>query len=124
MATTSPQKTARATVKFKADPIPPDHLTAATRAWWVAVARDYGMSGDPVGLAGLTVAAEAWDAKERARLLIQKQGSEVADRYGTMIPNRWLRIMAQCMAEFRGAIKALHFDIEPLRPGPGRPPGR
>jgi hypothetical protein len=102
----------------------PDHLTAATKAWWLQVARDYGMWDDPVGLAGLTIAGEAWDRKEEARLLIAKQGLEVKDRYGSSVPSRWLRIQVQCMAEFRAAIKALHFDVEPIRPTPGRPPGR
>jgi hypothetical protein len=124
MSTAKPQNAARTTVKFKPDPTPPDHLSESTRAWWLQVAKDYGMSGDHVGLASLTVAAEAWDLKERARLLIEKQGAEVQDRYQTMVPNRWLRIQIQAMAEYRAAIKSMHFDIEPIRPGPGRPPGR
>jgi hypothetical protein len=124
MSTAKPMKTASTTLKLRADPTPPDHLSEPTRAWWLQVAKDYGMAGDHVGLAGLTVAADAWDLKERARLLVEKQGAEVLDRYQTPVPNRWLRIQIQAMAEYRAAVKSMHFDIEPIRPGPGRPPGR
>jgi P27 family predicted phage terminase small subunit len=124
MSTTKPQNAARATVKFKADPTPPDHLSEPTRATWTQIVRDYGMHGDAAGLGLLETALTAWDRAEEARQTIAKEGLQVKDRYANWKPHPLLRVQAAFMHEYRSALKQLHLDVEPVRPGPGRPPGR
>jgi phage terminase small subunit len=120
MATNAP----RTTLKIRPDPTPPSHLSDASKATWGQITRDYAMHGDAVGLGLLETALTAWDRAEEARLEIAKEKIQVPDRYSNMKPHPLLKIQAAFMAEYRAAIKQLHFDLEPLRPGPGRPPGR
>jgi phage terminase small subunit len=110
------------TIRLRPDPTPPSHLSEATRAWWVKVARESTMQDDTVGLSGLTIAAEAWDGKEAARLSVEENGVDVKNRYGQMVPNPMLRVQAMFMSQYLAAIKSLHFDVEPIRPLPGAPP--
>jgi len=49
-------------------PPPPDHLSPAMRAWWMAVVRDYDL--DPHHLKLLEAAADAWDRMVQARTTI------------------------------------------------------
>ena len=120
----SSQKAARTTLKLRPDPEPPPHLSGPARATWTGIVRDYAMHGDVVGLGLLETALTAWDRSEEARETIAKEGLQVKDRYGNWKPHPLLRTQAAFMHEFRSALKQLRFDVEPIRPGPGRPPGR
>src|SRR4051794_28077528 len=91
------------TLKFKAVPDPPAHLSDGAKALWTQIARDYAMYDDVVGLSILTGGLEAWDKAEAARRAVKKYGMQVRDRYHSLKPNPMLRVEAQFMAEYRAA---------------------
>jgi P27 family predicted phage terminase small subunit len=117
-------KNTAAVLKFKADIPPPEHLSDAAKSSWCNIVRDYSMHDDVVGLGLLAIALSAWDRWDVARRRIKREGLQVRDRYGKFKPHPLLTVEARAMAEYRSAIKQLHFDLEPVRPSSGRPAGR
>lgn len=61
---------------------PPSHLSRRSKRWWRSVIEAYDL--EPHHLAILTAAAEAWDRKEEARLIIAEEG--VVIREGSGLP--------------------------------------
>jgi P27 family predicted phage terminase small subunit len=118
------QQPFKSTLRFKADLVPPAHLSEAAALFWQRVVREYAMHDDEVGLAILTSAMEAWDRSEQARAVIEREGIAVKDRYGRPRAHPLLSVQARFADQYRAAIKQLRFDTEPVHPGPGRPPGR
>ena len=59
-------------------PTPPDYLQPATRDWFKSVVADFELDQHHVRL--LTLACEAWDRGQQARLLIAEEGITVAGR--------------------------------------------
>ena len=57
-------------------PTPPDYLQPATRDWFKSVVADFELDQHHVRL--LTLACEAWDRGQQARLLIAEEGITVA----------------------------------------------
>ena len=51
---------------------PPAHLSRQAKRWWRSVLDAYYL--EPHRVAILTAAAEAWDRKEQARLIIAEEG--------------------------------------------------
>ena len=51
---------------------PPSHLSRRSKRWWRSVIEVHDL--EPHHLAILTAAAEAWDRKEEARLIIEVEG--------------------------------------------------
>lgn len=101
---------------------PPDHLGEAGRDLWRAVATEYAVQ-DAAGLALLASAAECADRVAQAREQIERDGLTVLDRFGQRKPHPAAAIERDARAGMLAALKALNLDLEPLRDGPGRPPG-
>lgn len=106
------------------DPEPPAHLSADSKALWSRLVRDYAMHDDAAGLAILGSACEAKDRAEQARKELDEEGLTVAGDRGGVKAHPAAAIERDNRAAFLAAMKALRLDVEPARPGPGRPPGR
>lgn len=104
-------------------PKPPSHLRAAGRDLWRSIREDYAID-DSAGLALLTTAAECLDRMREAQEAIEAGGALVLDRYGATKLNPACALEKDARAGFLAALRALNLDLEPLRDGPGRPPGR
>lgn len=104
-------------------PKPPAHLRAAGRDLWRSIREDYHID-DAAALALLATAAEALDRLRAAQEAVEADGELVADRYGQKKLNPALTLEKDARAGFLAALKMLNLDLEPLRDGPGRPPGR
>jgi len=98
----------------------PDHLDPATAAWWDSVVSDYDLEPHHVRL--LTLAAEAWDRANQARVAIAADGIVVADRYGTPKAHPAVAIERDARIAFARLIRELDLDGEPLPDA--RPPRR
>jgi hypothetical protein len=48
----------------------------------------------------------------------------VVDRYGRTKAHPLIAVERDARAALHRAMRELNLDLEPLRPGPGRPPGR
>jgi P27 family predicted phage terminase small subunit len=102
---------------------PPAHLSREARKIWRDIVSEYGIN-DTGGLAILKTGLEAYDRAAGARKAIDRDGLTVNDRFGTPKPHPLLAAERDARAQFLASLKALNLDIEPLRDGPGRPPGR
>ena len=105
------------------DPKPPTTLSRASKVLWRSLQAEYGII-DAGGLAVLQQACEALDRLRQAQAAILKDGPVVVDRFGQQKPHVMLATERDSRSAFMAAIKHLGLDIEPLRPGPGRPGGR
>ena len=101
----------------------PGHLSEPSRALWMTLARDFGLAGDDHALLLLTAAMEARDRMVRARGRLDAEGETVADRVGGIKPHPLLRVEHDAHQRMLSSLRALRLDIEPMRAGPGRPPG-
>ena len=99
----------------------PDHLRDPGRAFYAAVASEYGIA-DSAGIALLTTAAECIDRMRAAQASIAEHGELVVDRYGAPKLNPGCNLEKDARSGFLAAMRALNLDLEPLRDGPGRPP--
>jgi phage terminase small subunit len=59
-----------------------------------------------------------------AQAAIKEEGATGLDRFGQLKPHPLLPIERDARAAMMAALKQLNLDLEPLRDGPGRPPGR
>lgn len=102
---------------------PPQTLSAEARDLWRRLTDEYAIH-DAAGLHLLSTALEAFDRMREAQALIAEHGACTQDRFGQLRPNPATTIERDSRAAMLAALKALNLDIEPLRDGPGRPPGR
>lgn len=102
---------------------PPPHLQSAGRKLWTDIVGQFDIT-DAAGLALVRVAAECADRQEAAQAAIRLHGELVPDRYGSLKLNPACNLEVASRAGMLSALKALHLDLEPLRDGLGRPPGR
>ena len=100
----------------------PQHLKQHGRKLWQELQAEYAIT-DSAGLALLARAAECLDRLADAQALIERDGSVVDDRYGVPKQHPAISIEKDSRNGFFAALKAMNLDIEPLRDGPGRPPG-
>ena len=100
----------------------PSHLKKEGAALWRELTSEYGIA-DAAGLALTTTAAECLDRVRAAQKAIAKHGEVVIDRYGAPKLNPACGLEKDARNGLLAALKALNLDIEPLRDGPGRPPG-
>lgn len=100
----------------------PGHLSKEAKLIWKELTTEYGID-DAGGLAILKTGLEAYDRATGARLAIDKEGLTITDRFGTPRPHPLLACERDARAQWLAALKAMNLDIEPLRDGPGRPPG-
>jgi hypothetical protein len=78
---------------------------------------------DPAGLLLLTEAVECFDRKRQAEIIIKVEGLTTPDRFGQKKPHPCVAIARDARAQMLVALTKLRLDVEPLRDGPGRPPG-
>jgi phage terminase small subunit len=102
---------------------PPKGLSIAAKRWWCHLQTEFGIE-DPGGLVILTAAAEAFDRTKQAEAMVKAEGLTTLDRFGQQKPHPAVNIARDARAQMLTAIKQLRLDIEPLRDGPGRPPGQ
>jgi phage terminase small subunit len=79
---------------------------------------------DDAGLLLLQTALEAYDRMKSAAAQIEADGETIKDRFGQLKPHPLLPTERDARAQMLAALKQLNLDLEPLRDGPGRPPGR
>jgi phage terminase small subunit len=101
----------------------PEHLSKESQALWKGITEEYSID-DAAGLKILQTALEALDRCQAARAEIDKVGMTVIDKFGQVKPNPLLPTERDSRAAFLAGLKALNLDLEPLKNGPGRPPGR
>lgn len=100
----------------------PGHLSDDAQEWWNTIAEEYGIT-DTGGRLLLQTALEAFDRMKSAAARINKDGAAVEDRFGQVKPHPLLPAERDARAQMLAAIKQLNLDLEPLKAGPGRPPG-
>jgi len=92
-------------------------------AWRERIATGYGID-DPGGQLLLNVAATSLARLIEAQRAIAKDGAFQTDRNGVVKAHPACALERDSRAGLLAALRQLHLDIEPLRDGPGRPPGR
>lgn len=102
---------------------PPRHLSPEARRCWREIVSEYGIS-DPGGFRILENGLPQYDRAEQIRKTIDEQGLTIVDRFGIPKANPLLAAERDACAGQLAALKALNLDLEPLRDGPGRSPGR
>ena len=102
---------------------PPAHLSAASKAWFSAVIDDYSLEPHHVHL--LTLAAEARDRAEEARLALKTHGVTYVDRFGQPRARPEIAIERDSRLAFARLLRELHLDAEvPEDPRPPSIPAR
>lgn len=109
---------AKTTQKIK----PPAHLSPAAKSLWKRICEENDLP-DCAGQVLLESALSARDRWEEARRLIAREGCVTCDRFGQKHAHPAVAIERDSKATMERAFRALHLDLEPLRDGPGRPPG-
>jgi phage terminase small subunit len=100
---------------------PPKHLSKLAATWWRSVADVYALEGHQVHL--LRLACEALDRGEQARAELAAAGSlTFTDQRGIVRPHPAVAIEHNAALRVARLVHALGVDVEPGRPGPGRPP--
>jgi P27 family predicted phage terminase small subunit len=107
------------------NPIPkaPQHLSKAAKIWWQKLCAEYDLS-DSAAQILLESALAEFDRAENARKILAREGAIVRDRFGQRQAHPAVGIARDARGMMIRAFKALCLDLEPLRDGPGRPPGR
>jgi P27 family predicted phage terminase small subunit len=100
----------------------PSHLSREARQIWKSLVEEYGIN-DAGGLEILKTGLEARDRFTGARVKINADGMTIFDRHGTEKGHPLLAAERDARAQWLAALKMLNLDVEPLRDGPGRPPG-
>lgn len=100
----------------------PKHLRVEGCTFWTQMIREYAIS-DVAGLALLALACECLDRMASARVAIEEHGEIVFNNKGDAAMNPACRLEKESRNGFLAAMRALHIDVEPLRDGPGTPPG-
>ena len=99
---------------------PAKHLSPSAAKWWRSVADVYALEGHQVHL--LRLACEALDRGEQARQELAAAGSlTFVDQRGIVRPPPAVMIEHNAALRVARLVHALGVDVEPGRPGPGRP---
>lgn len=102
---------------------PPKRLSREAQGWWLRLQGEYGIE-DEAGRLLLMTAMEAFDRMRLAQNAVKRKGATFEDRFGQLRAHPLLSVERDARAQMLAALKALNLDLEPLRDGPGRPPGR
>lgn len=108
---------------MKTIPTPAAHLSDEAKSIWGELLGQYEIT-DAAGLQILRVALESFDRAQKARVAIDAEGMTSTDRFGQTKVHPLAVVERDSRAGFLAGLKALNLDLEPLRDGPGRPPGR
>jgi phage terminase small subunit len=101
---------------------PTKGLKGEAKAFFLQLRSEYAIE-DPGGLYSLKMAAAAYQTFLSQDKIIKDQGSSLVDRFGQAKENPACSIQTRASAEMRNWLKTLGLDLEPVRPGPGRPGG-
>jgi phage terminase small subunit len=93
-------------------------LSAEAKQWWGDVCEAYSL--EPHHLKLLQAACEAWDAAQRARLTIAKEGQIYMDRYGCPKPHPCTVVERDSRIGFARLVRELGLDDDQASPS-GRP---
>jgi phage terminase small subunit len=96
------------------DPEPPEHLQAATKAWWLAVIDDFEI--EPHQVRTLQAAAESWDRYQQARSALTEYGLTFQDDKGTIRSRPEIAIERDSRTSYLRAMRELNLEADP----PGR----
>jgi len=88
-----------------------------------SLAKEYDI-GDEAGRLLLQTAFEAYDEFQDAKVIVDRDGLTVRGDRGGIKSHPLLSVIRDARGQFLMALKALNLDLEPLRDGRGRPPGR
>lgn len=102
---------------------PPKGLSTEARKAWSGLQEEYQID-DPAGLQILNIFAHAFDRAKDCKAAIDKEGLQIADRFGQMKAHPLTTTERDARAQMMSALKALNIDVEVLHDRPGRPPGR
>jgi phage terminase small subunit len=92
-------------------PSAPKHLALPTRRWWTSVVESWHLEEHHVRL--LTLAAEAWDRAQQARVLVDAEGITVLDRYGVAKCHPAVAVERDSRVVFARLLRELDLDGEP-----------
>lgn len=106
-----------------ATPSAPKQLSTEAKRWWKRLMDEYDIT-DQAGLLLLQTALESFDRMRSAQAAIATEGQTQIDRFGQAKAHPLLSVERDARAAMIAALKALNLDLEPVRSGPGRPPGR
>ena len=102
---------------------PPKHLKAPTRRWWTLVVADYELEAHHIRL--LTLAGEAWDRCNQARLALVEHGLTFTDRFGCPKSRPEIAIERDSRMAFARMVREMALDnTESPEARPPRPAGR
>ena len=97
-------------MSHKSNPQPPKHLSRESRAWWRSVVSDYELELHHLKL--LQSACESLDRVAEARLLIERDGVVIEDRFGQQKPHPACDIERHNRALFARMLRELALDVE------------
>ena len=103
-------------------PKAPKGLSREACRWWRRLTTEYEI-GDDAGRLILMTALEAFDRMREAQAVLTLDGLTIKDRFDQVKAHPLCVVERDNRAQMLSALKALNLDIEPLRDGPGRPPG-
>jgi len=101
----------------------PKHLSIEARTIWKEILSEYEIQ-DSAGLRILRVSLESFDRTQECRKKINEDGLIFYDKFNQKKSHPLLSIERDSRAAFLTGLKCLNLDLEPLRDGRGRPPGR
>ena len=104
-------------------PKPPKTLSVEARRWWNRLQAEYEL-GDEAARFLLETALGAFDRMRQAQQAIAEDGVTVRDKFGQLKINPAAAVERDARSGMLMAFKSLCLDVEPLRDGVGRPPGR
>jgi len=102
---------------------PPKNLSKRAKTLWRELQAEYRIE-DAAGLDLLADYCVFFDRREQARALIRRDGATVFDRFRQVQTHPACRIERDSSAAMIKILRQLNLDLAPIRPGPGRPPGK
>jgi phage terminase small subunit len=104
--------------KMTVSSIPPKHLNQATKRWYIHVTENYELEQHHLRL--LTLAGQAWDRAEQARVALVCFGLTFEDRFGAPHPRPEIAIERDARTAFARLLRELDLDVlpptSPIRP--------
>ena len=103
-------------------PKAPRTLSREAKRWWKRLTNEFVLD-DQAAVLLLEIALVSFDEMRAAQGIVAEQGLTTKDRFGQMRANPAAAIVRDARLGMLRAFKALNLDVDPPRPGSGRPPG-
>lgn len=94
----------------------PEHLSDDAAAWWLEVVREYDLEPHHIRL--LTLACDAWDRGQQARILLASEGLVYYDRFNAPKARPEAAIERDSRTAFARLLRELDLDLD----GPSEAP--